>query len=97
MLFKLRSKMLNVKSNFSHKYQDNDMLLLCQQCTDNSLETQEHVIVCDGLKEKVNVNYSDLFSQNLDKVKSALIGYMSAWNQRLNNEEQQNIPQLVNI
>ena len=55
----------------------------CEQCIDGLLDTQEHIPLCNGLNKKVDINYKDLFSSNLDIAKEALIGFEVAWTERL--------------
>ena len=74
--------MLDVRDNFKQLYGNDTNSLICLKCPDGVLESQEHVINCGMSKEKSNVNYRDLFSSNLKKVKVALTGYMTAWNER---------------
>ena len=86
LLFKIRSQMLNVKENFRQKYLNETESLYCQHCKNietstKQIQSQEHILVCDSLEEKVQVEYKDLFSLNMDKVKTALEGYKVAWNQ----------------
>ena len=88
LLFKIRTKMLQVKTNFSHMYINelNDQNnLQCEQCQDEVLDSQEHIPLCSGLNKKVNINYNDLFSSDIDMVKKGLIGFEMAWSQRLKN------------
>ena len=59
--------------------------LQCEQCQDGLLDTQEHIALCSGLNKRVNVNYKDLFSSDIDIVKKGLIGFEQAWSQRLKN------------
>ena len=55
------------------------------QLCDGIPDSQEHVPLCSGLNRQFNVNYKDLFSLDLDKVKDALIGFENAWSQRIKN------------
>ena len=43
LLFKLRSRMLNVQGNFKSKYLNNDTFLQCQKCLNGLLESQQHI------------------------------------------------------
>ena len=56
--------MVNVKCNFSHRYQD----LLCNLCGKDEPQTQEHLLECSQiidncpqLYDNRNIRYSDLF------------------------------------
>ena len=51
LMFKLRSQMLDVKTNFSHQY-DNDTS--CRTCSvPGVIESEDHLLQCEGLKEEV--------------------------------------------
>ena len=67
LLFALRTRMIDVKSNFSNKYGDD---VACRTCNFNVvIESQEHILNCDGLNEepeKRKVEYTDIF-KNVDK------------------------------
>ena len=83
-LFKIRSEMLNVRANFKHKYLNQVELLYCQHCQKkgvNQIQTQEHILICEGLEQKVDIQYNDLFSLNLSIVNVALEGFKVAWDQ----------------
>ena len=44
ILFKLKTKMTNCKSNFKHQYGNN---LFCRICEDeNSFEDENHILIC---------------------------------------------------
>ena len=68
LLFKLRTKMLDVKSNFSNLY-END--LVCRTCNKlDSVEDEDHLLKCESLKSenlnpdvKFNFVYLDLTKQ----------------------------------
>ena len=67
ILFKLRTKMLNIKANFSSVNKNN---LLCSLCKDMSTtENEEHLLVCSvlanhpKLKDDIGqVKFEDVFS-----------------------------------
>ena len=66
--------MANVATNFSHSYVD----LSCPLCK-NSSDTQEHLLSCTTLKNevtelKLNVknSYKNIFSNNIEKMKSTI-------------------------
>ena len=51
LLFSLRTRMIDVKSNFSNKYGDD---VACRTCNVNVvIESQEHILNCDGLDDKL--------------------------------------------
>ena len=66
LLFKLRTRMVDLKSNFSNKYGTDIACRLCQV----QVECQEHILKCEALKAKVeiapHVVYEDIF-KNVDK------------------------------
>ena len=83
LLFKLRTRMVDVKNNFSKKYQGD---LSCRTCNINVvIESQEHILKCDGLKEKVKVPdtilYSDLF-KTVEKQLEALKAFKALLRER---------------
>ena len=83
LLFKIRSRMLDVKSNFKNKYNDDINLLRCDLCKSGDLDTQSHVISCKSIDNNSNqtANYSHLFSENLNTVKKAITVYEKSWNE----------------
>ena len=81
LMFKLRSRMLNVKGNFKNKYLNNDTFLQCQKCLSGILESQEHIIDCDIFETKPDINYNDIFCDDMQKVKTALTEFQKAWNE----------------
>ena len=66
LLFKLRTRMVDLKSNFSNKYGTDIACRLCQV----QVECQEHILKCEALKVKVEIAphivYEDIF-KNVDK------------------------------
>ena len=66
LLFALRTRMVDLKRNFSNKYGSD---LACRLCK-VQVECQEHILKCEVLKEKVdisvNIVYEDIFN-NVDK------------------------------
>ena len=65
LLFQLRTRMVEVRTNYKNKYGDN---LNCTLCQSQSEESQEHLLVCPGLAEipvNPSVKYQDIFG-NLD-------------------------------
>ena len=75
MLFRLRSKMLKIKANFSAFYND---VLTCSLCGDiNSCETEMHLLSCPKLMEDKNlktdmekVSYRDVFGKIVEQKKA---------------------------
>ena len=65
LLFALRTKMTDYKSNFSNQY-GND--LICRMCKDlNSVEDEDHILLCKTLNtEQYEVIYTDVYG-NIDK------------------------------
>ena len=65
MIFKLRSRMADVKVNFRNKYE----VLECDICKDEE-ETQKHILECDEILKNTNKNiketeYDELFKDNV--------------------------------
>ena len=76
LLFKLRTMMLDVKSNFSSFYQNN---LTCRTCNDpGSIENEQHLLQCKMLKNELNsddnVSFEDVF-RDFNKQKTALAAF----------------------
>ena len=68
IIFKARTRMLDVKNNFRNKYSD----LLCRACGTEP-ETQDHVLEkCKSLHpdEQTQVKQSEIFNENPDKLNS---------------------------
>ena len=69
-IFLARSRMLNLRSNYSSQYNKNEQY--CPVCCDqDKKDDQEHLVDCRGLLSNQivveNVNYSHLFSEDLTK------------------------------
>ena len=66
LLFSLRTRMLDLKGNFSNKY---GLDIACRVCK-VQVECQEHILKCEVLKKNVDVPshvvYEDIF-RNVDK------------------------------
>ena len=45
------------------------------------LESQEHIIDCDIFETKPDINYNDIFCDDMQKVKTALTEFQKAWNE----------------
>ena len=65
LIFKIRTRMLNVKNNYRQSYQD----LRCPLCM-SECDTQEHMMTnCDMLPNKITENQMKIFfGQNEDKM-----------------------------
>ena len=67
LLFKLRTKMLDVKANFGEMY---DRDLTCRTCkVENTIENEDHIIKYEALRSEVHredeeVNFSYVFMDN---------------------------------
>ena len=58
LLFKLRSRMLDVKSNFKSKFTYNNVMnLQCSIVNCYDEESQQHLLFCKPLIEKLHKNY----------------------------------------
>ena len=84
LLFRLRSNTVDVKDNFKHAYQNNDML--CQLCKLFSC-TQSHVLQCPELKTQIlvdsKINLSDDFIYgNVDQQLLYVKIYKEFWDLR---------------
>ena len=71
ILFNLRTRMIPVRSNYKNQYPGN---LNCTLCDTNSEESQEHLIQCPALLERVDVDssvkYMDIFDTLEKQVKA---------------------------
>ena len=75
LLFSLRTRMFNVKTNYRKKYEYNIYCSLCQDKSEE--ESEKHLLKCTKIIENLsdpaeieNAKYSDIFSSNLgDQVK----------------------------
>ena len=81
--------MLAVKMNFRNKYKDNEILLQCKICNSGQMDDQQHVISCVALSnnQNLNIEYSDLFSENLSTVKIAIQKFEKSWNEMCTKRE----------
>ena len=87
ILFQLRSKMLPLKSNYHNMYKD-DFCPLCvtirqEYFTDN----QEHLLNCKVVNEtaevtEIEVDYNDIFSENISKQEKITIILDNKFNKR---------------
>ena len=64
LLFSLRTKMADCKTNFSHQYGDD---LACRTCRDaDTLENEDHLLVCPALNDEAHdVTFNDVYG-NID-------------------------------
>ena len=82
LLFKLRTRMIDVKANYPNMYKGE---LSCALCDSNSIENQQHVLICPSLKcySSEQIQYTDIFSENIEK----LIEAVKHWNNILKIQE----------
>ena len=69
MIFKARTRMLDIKDNFRGKYKDN----LCRGCN-ATIETQAHALYeCTAIhkEETTKVTMDDIFTEDMEKLKNA--------------------------
>ena len=66
ILFKLRTRMIDVKANYPSMYKQE---LFCSLCESKSIENQQHLLDCPSLKINscTQIQYSDMFSENIEK------------------------------
>ena len=83
LLFKLRSRMLDVKTNFSSYYEKNMMCRICK--LQDTVENEQHLLECEILRNEVkldsDVNFEFVFG-NLNKQKTALTAFKSVLRKR---------------
>ena len=67
LLFRLRTRMTDVKSNFRNQYQNN---MDCQTCKETCIEDENHLLVCENLKdeESVKTNFSKVYGSIEDQL-----------------------------
>ena len=69
LLFKLKTKMLNVKANFSSSHKENMNCTLCETEGVNIKDTQKHIIKCPVIRktlpDHIKVKYKDLKSESV--------------------------------
>ena len=72
LLFTLRTKMLNCKSNFQNQYNNN---LACRICKEiNTIENEDHILACPVLNDEVpEVTFSDVYGCIDDQYKAVQI------------------------
>ena len=65
LLFALRTKMTDCKSNFSNQYGENMICRLCKDLT--SFEDEDHLLLCKAVNsEQYEVSFSDVYG-DIDK------------------------------
>jgi hypothetical protein len=67
LLFALRTRMIDVKTNFRNLYDNN---LDCQTCSEKCIEDENHLLVCENLKneESVQANFSQVYGSVEDQL-----------------------------
>ena len=61
MIFKFRTRMINVKENFRSSYKN----LNCRFNCFNQIENQEHLLVCSQLPQEIStIDFNQLFTNN---------------------------------
>ena len=75
LIFKLRSRMTNVKANFKSMYEN----LECNLCEKSTLQTDAHLLDCEALIQKCktlannyNAEYEDVFGIVMNRIESFL-------------------------
>ena len=71
LLFKLRTRTFDCKSNFKDQFKNDLRCLLCK-----SDDTQEHLLNCKPIIQNIdtsNINYNDLFSNIEKQVKATKV------------------------
>ena len=83
LLFQLRTRMVDVKVNYRNKYID----IFCPVCKIAN-DSQQHLFDCPELTKKLsvivnsNVQYTHIFSDEIEKQISALTMFETLWKQR---------------
>ena len=82
MLFKIRTRMLDVKRNYKNKYLSKNRSdyesLLCEICKGHEDNT-ENIFLCPELSNTGENKFDDLFSRNIDKMLNALKQFQKLW------------------
>ena len=62
------------------------------------MDDQQHVTICSGLTSNQNINfeYSNIFSDNLSTVKSALDVYQRSWDEMRQKRDPIFQPNIIN-
>ena len=71
LLFQLKTKMVNVKANYSSSHKANLDCNLCDEEGKKRKDTQKHLLKCPvirrELSDHIKVNYKDITSDNLSE------------------------------
>ena len=80
LLFKFRTNMSDVKSNFKNMFKEDTLCPLCKVFSD----TQEHLLSCEKIHETTmtTIEYNDLFSKNLKKQLNIFTKLEESWEKR---------------
>ena len=81
LLFRIRTRMLNVKCNYKKMYENKPLGVNCSVCFEIP-EDQEHAVTCSKLPEQFNLPYKNLFSSNESKMLPALYLFEKVWRRR---------------
>ena len=75
-MFKLRSRMIDIKNNFKSKYKGNLLYTFC----DKEKETPKHLLKCKEVIEELNIDYSvkadDIFKDLKHQIKAVKVWKM---------------------
>ena len=73
ILFSLRTKMFDCKTNFMNQYKDDLTCRVCKEIT--SIEHEDHLLLCKELNnEKYDTQFSDVYG-NTDQQYNAVIAF----------------------
>ena len=82
MLFKIRTRMIDVKSNYKKKYisktRSEYESLLCSISKSHE-DNSENVFQCPELGNTSDIQFDDLFSRNIDKISKAIKLFQKLW------------------
>ena len=84
LLFLLRSRMIDVKVNFSEKYMNNKLFKICKE----ESESQEHVLKCKEILKQTNIlvngdiDYNHIFDKEVEKQANVTILFEKLWKLR---------------
>ena len=80
ILFSLRTKMFDCKTNFQNQYKDDLTCRVCKAIT--SVENEDHLLLCEELNnKKYDVQFSDVFG-NTDQQYNAVIAFKQVLRRR---------------
>ena len=69
LLFSLRTRSINVKTNYKNKYKHSN--LFCTLCEDKVVESESHLLECKSTKAQLgnidDVEYEDIFSSEISR------------------------------